>query len=230
MVSMARKCFRIGHGCDAVRDYRLSSKRRQTLKAAESPQHFGTEIIVKGSSVLVPKVSSERRRYIPLGFIGPETFCSDLVFLIPDATLYHFGVLHSQFHNAWMRTVAGRLKSDYRYSGGIIYNNFIWPDPTPEQRAAIESCAQGVLNAREAHPGATLADLYDPDKMPTDLLSAHKELDAAVEAAYDVDFTATRRRLLPTFSSSMPKKQVSYSRFAGFPFGKMQAFHSVLYI
>ena len=89
------------------------------MKAAESPQHFGTEIIVKGSSVLVPKVSSERRRYIPLGFIGPETFCSDLVFLIPDATLYHFGVLHSQFHNAWMRTVAGRLKSDYRYSGGI---------------------------------------------------------------------------------------------------------------
>lgn len=181
---------------NAVRDYRLSSKRRQTLKAAESPQHFGTEIIVKGSSVLVPKVSSERRRYIPLGFIGPETFCSDLVFLIPDATLYHFGVLHSQFHNAWMRTVAGRLKSDYRYSGGIVYNNFIWPDPTPEQRAAIESCAQGVLNAREAHPGATLADLYDPDKMPTDLLSAHKELDAAVEAAYDVDFNGDEEKIV----------------------------------
>ena len=166
------------------------------MKAAESPQHFGTEIIVKGGSVLVPKVSSERRRYIPLGFIGPETFCSDLVFLIPDATLYHFGVLHSQFHNAWMRTVAGRLKSDYRYSGGIVYNNFIWPDPTPEQRAAIESCAQGVLNAREAHPGATLADLYDPDKMPTDLLSAHKELDAAVEAAYDVDFNGDEEKIV----------------------------------
>ena len=95
-----------------------------------------------------------------------------------------------------MRTVAGRLKSDYRYSGGIVYNNFIWPDPTPEQHAVIESCAQGVLNAREAHPGATLVDLYDPDKMPTDLLAAHKELDAAVEAAYDVDFNGDEEKIV----------------------------------
>ena len=112
------------------------------MKAAESPQHFGAEIIVKGSSVLVPKVSSERRRYIPLGFIGPETFCSDLVFLIPDATLYHFGVLHSQFHNAWMRTVAGgsrvttaiRAVSSTTTSSGRILrpNNAQLSSPAPK--------------------------------------------------------------------------------------------------
>ena len=193
----------------AVREYRLASKRAQTRKAADSPEHFGTEIIAKGPSVLVPKVSSERRRYIPLGFVEPPTLCSDLVFLIPDATLYHFGVLHSQMHNAWMRTVCGRLKSDYRYSGGVVYNTFPWPGASqgnlsapveqlvsPEARSRIETCAQGVLDARDAHPGATLANLYDPDKMPYDLLAAHKALDAAVEAAYGVDFNGDEERIV----------------------------------
>ena len=163
----------------------------------------------KGPSVLVPKVSSERRRYVPLGFVEPPILCSDLVFLIPDATLYHLGVLHSQFHNAWMRTVCGRLESRYRYSGGVVYNTFPWPGATsdnlavpveqlvpPEVRQRIEACAQGVLDARTAHTGATLADLYDPEKMPSDLLAAHKALDAAVEAAYSVHFDGDEEKIV----------------------------------
>lgn len=157
----------------------------------------------------MPKVSSERRRYVPLGFVEPPTLCSDLVFLIPDAALYHFGVLHSQFHSAWMRTVCGRLKSDYRYSGGVVYNTFSWPGATPENLAVpvdqlvppqicerIETCAQAVLDARAAHAEATLADLYDPDKMPSDLLAAHKALDAAAEAAYGVDFNGDEEKIV----------------------------------
>jgi type I restriction-modification system DNA methylase subunit len=126
---------------EAVREYRLASKSAPTRKLADRPAHFHVENMPKGNSIVVPKVSSERRRYIPMGFVGPETLCSDLVFLIPNASLYHFGVLQSQFHNAWMRTVAGRLKSDYRYSGGIVYNNFVWPEPTVSQREEVERCA-----------------------------------------------------------------------------------------
>ena len=193
----------------AVREFRLASKSAPTRKLAETPARFHVENMPKGPSVLVPKVSSERRRYIPLGVVEPPTLCSDLVFLIPDATLYHFGMLHSQMHNAWMRTVCGRLESRYRYSGGVVYNNFPWPGASqgnlsvpveqlvsPEARQRIEACAQGVLDARAAHPSATLADLYDPDKMPYDLLAAHKALDAAVEAAYGVDFNGDEERIV----------------------------------
>lgn len=175
---------------EAVREYRLASKSAPTRKLADRPAHFHVENMPKGNSIVVPKVSSERRRYIPMGFVGPETLCSDLVFLIPNASLYHFGVLQSQFHNAWMRTVAGRLKSDYRYSGGIVYNNFVWPEPTVSQREEVERCAQAVLDARDAQEGATLADMYDPknETFFPELMAAHRALDAAVEAAYGVDF------------------------------------------
>lgn len=193
-----------------VRSFRLASKRKQTLKAAEEPQHFGTEIIATSSSILVPKVSSERRNYIPMGFIGPETFCSDLVFLIPEANLYHFGILSSQFHNAWMRRVCGRLKSDYRYSGGVVYNNLIWPGidsssvetpveeaVPPETRLEVERCAQAVLDAREMYDGSTMADLYDPDNewMFPELVNAHRKLDAAVETAYGVNFQGDEEKI-----------------------------------
>lgn len=181
---------------ERVRAFREKSNRAQTKKAAATPERYGTEVITGSASILIPKVSSERRRYIPLGFIGPETFCSDLVFLIPDASLYHFGVLHSQFHNAWMRAVAGRLKSDYRYSGGVVYNNFVWPNPTPEQKERIEACAQMVLDARDQFPGKSLAHLYDPDKMPQLLKDAHHELDMAVEAAYGVEFNGDEERVV----------------------------------
>lgn len=181
---------------EKVREYRLSSKSVPTRKLAERPARFHVENMPEGASVLIPKVSSERRDYIPLGFVAPTALCSDLVFLVPDAGLYHFGVLHSQFHNAWMRTVAGRLKSDYRYSSGIVYNNFAWPDPTDAQRSAIESCAQAVLDVRDARPGKSLAELYDPDKTPADLLAAHKALDAAVEAAYGVNFDGDEEKIV----------------------------------
>lgn len=196
---------------ERVRAFREASKRAQTQKAASRPNHFGTEIIAEGNSILVPKVSSERRRYIPLGFVGPETFCSDLVFLIPNAGLYHFGVLHSRIHNAWMRTVAGRLKSDYRYSGGVVYNNFPWPGcaespasipveelVSPETRACIERCAQAVLDARELYGGSTLADTYNPnnDFLFPELVMAHRALDAAVEAAYGVEFEGDEEKIV----------------------------------
>lgn len=183
---------------EAVREYRLASKSAPTRKLADRPAHFHVENMPKGNSIVVPKVSSERRRYIPMGFVGPETLCSDLVFLIPNASLYHFGVLQSQFHNAWMRTVAGRLKSDYRYSGGIVYNNFVWPEPTVSQREEVERCAQAVLDARDAQEGATLADMYDPknETFFPELMAAHKALDAAVEAAYGVDFGGDEEKIV----------------------------------
>lgn len=179
-----------------VRQLRLASKSAPTRKIADTPTRFHVENMPEGTSILIPKVSSERRRYIPLGFIGPETFCSDLVFLIADASVYQFGVLHSQFHNAWMRTVAGRLKSDYRYSGGVVYNNFVWPNPTSKQREAIEACAQAILDTRDSYPDKSLANLYDPDKMPADLLAAHRALDAAVEAAYGVNFDGDEEKIV----------------------------------
>lgn len=193
---------------EAVREYRLASKSAPTRKLADRPAHFHVENMPKGNSIVVPKVSSERRSYIPMGFVGPETLCSDLVFLIPNASLYHFGVLQSQFHNAWMRTVAGRLKSDYRYSGGIVYNNFVWPEPTVSQREEVERCAQAVLDARDAQEGATLADMYDPknETFFPELMAAHRALDAAVEAAYGVDFGGDEERIVAHLFNLYAKK------------------------
>lgn len=193
---------------EAVRDYRLASKSAPTRKLAETPAHFHVENMPAGNSIIIPKVSSERRRYIPMGFVGPEIFCSDLVFLMPNATLYHFGILQSQFHNAWMRTVAGRLKSDYRYSGGIVYNNFVWPDPAESQREEVERCAQAVLDARDAQEGATLADMYDPknETFFPELMAAHKALDAAVEAAYGVDFGGDEEKIVAHLFNLYAKK------------------------
>ena len=193
---------------EAVREYRLASKSAPTRKLADRPAHFHVENMPKGNSIVVPKVSSERRRYIPMGFVGPETLCSDLVFLIPNASLCHFGVLQSQFHNAWMRTVAGRLKSDYRYSGGIVYNNFVWPEPTVSQREEVERCAQAVLDARDAQEGATLADMYDPknETFFPELMAAHRALDAVVEAAYGVDFGGDEERIVAHLFNLYAKK------------------------
>lgn len=179
-----------------VKEYREGSSRAQTQKAANTPNHFGTEIIATENSVIIPEVSSERRHYIPIGFISPDVFCSNKVRLLPDANLYQFGILTSQFHNAWMRVVAGRLKSDYNYSNGVVYNNFIWPNPTPEQKQNIEQLAQRILDARASYPNASLADLYDPDKMPSDLLEAHHALDKAVEESYGVDFDGDEEKIV----------------------------------
>ena len=168
----------------AVREFRLSSKRTSTNKLADTPTRFQTENMPHDRYILVPKVSSEKRRYIPMGFMEPDTLCSDLVFIIPDATLYHFGILTSNVHMSWMRAVCGRLKSDYRYSKDVVYNNFPWPTPTPEQKAKIEQTAQAILDARSLYPDCSLADLYDEATMPPELRKAHQQNDRAVMQAY----------------------------------------------
>ena len=169
---------------EAVRLLRLDSKSAGTRKLADRPTRFHVENMPKGNFIIIPSVSSERRRYIPMGFMTPDVFASNLVLIIPDATLYHFGVLESNVHMAWMRVVCGRLKSDYRYSKDIVYNNFPWPTPTGEQKAKIELTAQAILDVRAKYPDSSLADLYDPNLMPFDLLQAHRDNDRAVMAAY----------------------------------------------
>ena len=150
----------------------------------------------RSNFIAIPEVSSERRRYIPMAILSPDVFVSNKLLVITEGSFYEFGVLESRVHNAWMRVITGRLKSDYQYSGAVVYNNFIWPNPTSEQRKTVEKCAQSVLDARANHPGKSLADLYDPDKMPDDLLKAHQALDAAVEAAYGVDFNGDEEKIV----------------------------------
>ena len=136
--------------------------------------------------MIIPRVSSENRRYIPLGFTSPDVIASDAVQIIPNASLYHFGILTSNVHMAWMRTVAGRLKSDYRYSAKIVYNNFPWPEVTNEQEEKISQTAQAILDARALYPDSSLADLYDELTMPPELRKAHQTNDKAVMEAYDM--------------------------------------------
>ena len=167
-----------------VREYRLSSSRIQTVKAADTPNRFGLEVIPEGFFMIVPVVSSFRRFYIPMGFMSPENMCSNQVNLIPNAGLYHLGVLESSIHMAWVRAVAGRLKSDYRYSKDVVYNNFSWPEVSKTKREKIEQTAQLILDARALYPDSSLADLYDPDQMPYELRTAHRANDAAVMEAY----------------------------------------------
>ena len=181
---------------EAVRQCRAASKSKPTQKLAETPKRFHVENIPNSNYIVVPEVTSERREYVPIGFLTPSTLCSNKLKIVRSDSLYLYGVLQSQFHNAWMRQVAGRMKNDYSYSSGVVYNNFVWPEPGDELRERIEACAQAVLDARDAHPGKSLADLYNPDKMPADLLTAHKALDAAVEAAYGVDFGGDEERIV----------------------------------
>jgi hypothetical protein len=175
-----------------VREYRLASTRNSTVKLADKPTRFAGENMPKGTYVVIPEVSSERRRYIPMGFMTPDIMCSNLVKIVPNATLYHFGVLTSNVHMAWVRAVCGRLKSDYRYSKDIVYNNFPWCTPTDEQKLKIEQTAQGILDARALYPDCSLADLYDEVAMPPELRKAHQQNDKAVMQAYGFpikDFT-----------------------------------------
>ena len=168
----------------AVMNLRMESKRVSTKKLADTPTRFQTENMPKDNYIIIPRVSSERRRYIPMGFITPDILTSDSAHIIPCATIYHFGILTSNVHMAWTRTVCGRLKSDYRYSKDIVYNNFPWPDPTPEQKAKIEQTAQTILDARALYPNCSLADLYDELTMPPELRRAHQANDKAVMQAY----------------------------------------------
>jgi hypothetical protein len=182
---------------EAVKDMRLASAKEPTREMAAYPTLFAEDRQPDSDYIIVPEVSSERRSYLPVGFVHSDVVSSNLNYTIPDATLFVFGVISSSMHMAWVRHVAGRLKSDYRYSSQLVYNNFPWPsDPTDKQREAIEQAAQGVLNARNAHPDSSLADLYDPIAMPPDLGRAHQALDRAVDAAYEKkNFTSDAERV-----------------------------------
>lgn len=171
-----------------VREMRLNSKRGATVKLADTPYLFGEIRQPKsGNYLIVPLTSSERRRYIPIGFESCDVIATNLVQMLPNATLYHFGVLTSNVSNAWMRTVCGRLKSDYRYTITNVYNNFPWPTPTDAQKATIEKTAQAILDARALYPDSSLADLYDETVMPAELRKAHQNNDKAVMWAYGFD-------------------------------------------
>lgn len=179
----------------AVKKLRAASNRETTRELAATPSLFGEIRQPQGSYILVPRHSSERRRFVPIGFLGTGVIAGDSNLVIPDATPFHFGVLTSTMHNAWIRYVAGRLESRYRYSAQIVYNNYPWPTAATEKQVAdVESAAQAVLDARAAEfdrdAATTLATLYDPDLMPPALVKAHRELDRAVDAAYAADAKA----------------------------------------
>lgn len=183
-----RQCPTVMARINSVREMRLASSAASTRKMAETPTLFAQITQPLGKEfIIVPSVSSERRRYIPMGFMDKETIASNLVFTVTDATLYHFGVLTSNVHMSWMRIVCGRMKSDYRYSKDIVYNNFPWPTPTDEQRARIEQTAQAILDIRAKYPNCSLADLYDDVTLTPELNKAHQENDRAVMAAYGFD-------------------------------------------
>ena len=167
-----------------VREFRLLSPKAATRNFADMPTRFMEIRQPKDNYILIPSHSSENRRYIPMGFMSPEVICGNANLMIPKATLYHFGILESNVHMAWMRVVCGRIKSDYRYSNDIVYNNFPWPNPTDEQKAKIEQTAQAILDARAKYPDSSLADLYDELTMPVELRKAHQENDRAVMQAY----------------------------------------------
>ncbi|MDO8481517.1 MAG: class I SAM-dependent DNA methyltransferase [bacterium] len=170
---------------ESVKTFREMSVAASTRKMAETPYLFAQRTQPSADYVLIPRHSSENRAYIPIGFFTKENIVADSCMAIGGATLYHFGVLESTMHMAWMRAVCGRLESRYRYSKDIVYNNFPWPEnPTAEQKKAVEEAAQAVLDARKQFPEATLADLYDPNTMPKVLLEAHHKLDRAVDACY----------------------------------------------
>ena len=167
-----------------VKDMRESSNREATRKLADTPYLFGEIRQPATSYLIIPCHSSERRKYIPIGFVSSDVICSNANMLIPDASLFTFGIMCSNVHNAWMRTVCGRIKSDYRYSNSIVYNNFPWCNPSSEQKAKIEKTAQGILDARALYPECSLADLYDDLTMPPELRKAHQDNDRAVMEAY----------------------------------------------
>ena len=168
---------------EKVRQMRLASSDAGTHRLADRPTEF-RETFNPETCVVIPEVSSENRRYVPMGFIGSDVICTNKLQIIPNATLYHFGILTSNVHMAWMRAVCGRLKTDYDYSQKIVYNNFPWPKVTDDQKARIEQTAQIILDARTQYPDSSLADLYDETAMPSELRTAHQNNDRTVMAAY----------------------------------------------
>ena len=176
---------------EAVREARLASKSIGTQKIANRPTRFHVENFPKDDYIVIPEVSTQRRRYIPMGIMTPNDICSNKLRIMPNVSRYHFGVLQSNVHMAWMRQVCGRMKSDYSYSVDVVYNNFPWPNPTEDQKTKIEQTAQAILDARAKYPDSSLADLYDELTMPVDLRKAHQENDRAVMQAYGFPVKST---------------------------------------
>jgi hypothetical protein len=193
---------------ELVKEFRLVSKAPSTQKFASTPSLFRDRNNPE-TTIAVPRVSSENRKYIPMGFFSKEYIISDTCMSIPDATLYHFGVLESEMHMSWVKYVCGRLESRFRYSKDIVYNNFPWPeDPSEEKVKVIESAVQTVLDVRLKFPNSSLADLYDQLTMPAELLKAHQELDRVVDSAYSrKTFKSDAERL--EFLFEMYKKLIS---------------------
>ena len=183
-----RKCPLLLERIEKVRKCRLESSAKETQKLADNASLFAQLAQPSKTFIAFPKVSSEQRRYIPIGFLSPDIIVGDKVYVVEDVGLYHFGILTSNVHNAWMRAVAGRLEMRYSYSNTIVYNSFPWPTPSDAQKSAIEKTAQSILDARAKYPTSSLADLYDEAVMPPDLRKAHQENDKAVMAAYGFDY------------------------------------------
>ena len=171
----------------AVKEIRLESRREATQKLANTPHLFAERRQPTTPYILIPRHTGESRDYIPIGFVGPEIIAGDSNLTLEYATLYHFGVLTSRMHMAWMRGVSGRLESRYRYSVDVVYNTFVWPEPTAVQKEDIETAAQKVLDERAKYPNTPYKDLYG-EFMPESLRKAHTELDKAVEKAYGRTF------------------------------------------
>jgi len=170
---------------EKIKIYRQNSDRDATKKLAATPYLFGEIRQPKSEYIFIPKVSSESRPFIPIGFLSKTIIASGSALVIPNAGKYHFGVLTSIMHNSWMRYTCGRMKSDYQYSNSIVYNNYPWPEsPTPAQKLSVEKAAHAVLDAREKFPDSSLADLYDPNTMPKVLTDAHRHLDSVVDKCY----------------------------------------------
>ncbi|MCB5234993.1 MAG: hypothetical protein LHW60_07130 [Candidatus Cloacimonetes bacterium] len=169
---------------EQVRTHRLASAREETQELANMPYSFGEIRQPETDYLLIPRTSSENRKYIPIAYVDSDTIASDAVLIIPQASEYHFAVMSSNVHNAWMRVVAGRLKSDYRYSASIVYNNFPWPELNDENRMKLNNTANMILKARDLYPEWSYADLYNELTMPPELRKAHQENDKAVMKAY----------------------------------------------
>ena len=184
-LSELRKCPKVLERVRKCKESREQSIAEGIRKFAATPTLFAqiTQPL-NCTCLIIPQVSSERRKYVPIGYLDGDTICTDKLRIVPDATLYHFGVLTSNVHMAWMRAICMRMKSDYSYSRDIVYNNFPWPSPTEEQKVKIEQTAQAILDARALFPESSLADLYDEVAMPPELRKAHQANDRAVMEAY----------------------------------------------
>lgn len=182
--NIIRSCSGIKEKVQQVYNYRFNNKSRTTKVLADTPTLFFQSQVPEQTNIVIPVVFSEKRVYIPIGFMPAGNVYTNALFYIDGANLYHFGILTSIVHMAWVRVICGRMKSDYRYSNDIVYNNFVWCQPTEEQKRVIEITAQKILSVRAKFADSSLADLYDPLTMPKDLKDAHRANDAAVEVAY----------------------------------------------